>query len=92
MNLLKHKKNSGPKLPKVIEHFFGSNRVLDEEYTSNVPAVNISVDDKMFDISLLVPGINKKDLKVEIDKNQLIINCKKEFKKEKKKKDYFRKV
>ena len=58
---------------------------------SGVPAVNISADSKQFDISLIVPGLDKKDLKVEIVDNNLVIKCEKEFEDEKMGQNYFRK-
>ena len=93
MKLLK-KNNFGSKFSGVIEKFLGSSQsdtVGDDIYMSGVPAVNISADSKQFDISLLVPGLDRKDLKVEIEGNNLVIKCEKEFEDEKKDQNYFRK-
>ena len=93
MKLLK-KNNFGSKFSGVIEKFFGSSQndsVGDDFFMSGVPAVNISADSKHFDISLLVPGLDRKDLKVEIEGNNLVIKCEKEFEDEKKDQNYFRK-
>lgn len=91
MKILKNKSGIGPKFSGVIEKFFSGNISNREEKTNNMPAVNISADNKDFDISLLVPGLDKKDLKVEINGNNLIVKCEKEFTDEKKESDYFRK-
>ena len=74
MKLLKKKNSIRPKFSGVIEKFFGGNfRDTNEEtnYLPNVPAVNISADNKEFDISLMVPGLNKKDLNIEIHQNYI---------------------
>jgi HSP20 family protein len=93
MKILK-RKNLGSKFSGVIEKFFGSSHsdtIGEDIYLSGMPAVNISADSKQFDISLLVPGLDKKDLKVEIEGNNLVIKCEKEFEDEKKDHNYFRK-
>jgi HSP20 family protein len=42
--------------------------------TSSMPAVNIKEDDKRFMLDLAVPGIDKKDLKIDIDEDVLTIS------------------
>jgi len=41
--------------------------------TSSMPAVNISEDEKKYNIELAVPGIDKKDLKIDINDDVLTI-------------------
>ena len=59
--------------------------LMKEFYTENTPtfkpAVNIKEAEKSFELELVVPGMNKEDFKIEIDKGQLIISA--EVKKEK---------
>ena len=42
--------------------------------TSSMPAVNIREDDKIFMLDLAVPGIDKKDLKIDINEDVLTIS------------------
>jgi HSP20 family protein len=88
MKLFKNKNTIVPKVSGVIEKFFGGPGR--EEENSNIP-VNISADSKNFDISLAVPGLDKKDLKVEVQGNNLVIKCEKELTDEINETDYFRK-
>ncbi len=51
---------------------------------TELPAVNISENDKEFKVELSVPGYDKNDFKLEIEKNVLIIAANKEVNKEEK--------
>jgi HSP20 family protein len=42
--------------------------------SSSMPAVNIREDEKKFTLELAVPGIDKKDLKIDVDKDLLTIS------------------
>jgi HSP20 family protein len=42
--------------------------------TSSMPAVNIKEDDKNYVLDLAVPGIDKKDLKIDINEDVLTIS------------------
>jgi HSP20 family protein len=42
--------------------------------TSSIPAVNISEDEKRFTLDLAVPGIDKKELKIDINEDVLTIS------------------
>ena len=42
--------------------------------TSSIPAVNIREDDKNYVLDLAVPGIDKKDLKIDINEDVLTIS------------------
>jgi len=42
--------------------------------TNSMPAVNIKEDEKRFTLELAVPGIDKKDLKIDINEDVLIIS------------------
>lgn len=46
------------------------------------PAVNVREDEKNFNIELAVPGVSKDEIKIEIEKDILIISSEKESKKE----------
>jgi len=42
--------------------------------TSSMPAVNIKEDDKFYTLDLAVPGMDKKDLKIDINEDVLTIS------------------
>lgn len=47
---------------------------VQSERSSSMPAVNIREDDKNYLLDLAVPGINKKDLKIDINEDVLTIS------------------
>jgi HSP20 family protein len=42
--------------------------------TSSMPSVNIREDDKFYNLELAVPGIDKKDLKIDINEDVLTVS------------------
>jgi HSP20 family protein len=50
--------------------------------TTTLPAVNIKEDEKLFILDLAVPGIEKKDLKIEIQEDMLTISSESNTEKE----------
>ena len=48
---------------------------LSDKVATRTPAVNISESDNQFDIELAVPGLNKEDIKISLDKNVLNISA-----------------
>lgn len=54
--------------------------VRQNNYFANTPAVNISEDDKQFTIELAAPGVDKKDIHVNLNDDLLTISsaCKEE--------------
>lgn len=62
----------------MIEDFFnnGFNRILNEDFwndKASVP-VNISENDQAFEMQVIAPGINKEEIKVQVDKNVLTVS------------------
>lgn len=55
-----------------ISRFFG-----DEERTS-APSVNVKESEKGFELAVAAPGLEKKDFRISVDKNQLTISAQKE--------------
>ena len=55
-----------------------------------MPAVNIKEDDLSFILDVAAPGMEKKDFKLELNHNVLIISAEKEEEKEDKKKKFSR--
>jgi HSP20 family protein len=93
MDLFKWKDGLKPKFPNVIEKFFGkkiTDEVQDDESVALMPDVNISDKNKAFEIDVALPGIEKKDVNIEIRDNCLVISSEKEYEKEEKDKSYVR--
>lgn len=71
-----------PKFPKFLENFWGkkiTDQISSHENVSTVPSVNISDEDKAFEISAVIPGFDKKDVKIEISNGCLIISSEKQY-------------
>jgi HSP20 family protein len=58
---------------------------------NSLPAVNIREDEKSFVLDLAVPGIDKKDLKIDINEDVLTISSEKKAETEENKEGYKRK-
>jgi HSP20 family protein len=54
------------------------------------PTLDLSASENEYTIAVEVPGVNESDLKIEIDKNTMIIRGEKKQEKEEKKKNYYR--
>jgi HSP20 family protein len=59
--------------------------------TSSMPAVNIKEDEKKYNLELAVPGMEKKDLKIEINEDVLTISSESKHETEENKDGYKRK-
>ncbi len=85
MTLVKWKNNSNaidrfPFMPSTFSDFFSdflNSDVLQKDFFKSVPAVNIMERKDDFRIELAVPGINKNDFKIEVDKGMLSISVEK---------------
>jgi HSP20 family protein len=93
MDLVKWTKNIKPKFPKVVENFFGKimgQGTSENEEVATLPSVNISDEDKSFEVSIALPGLDKKDVKVEVQDGYLKISSEKQYEKEEKDKNWMR--
>ena len=45
-----------------------------DEFTGNQPAVNIKENEKDFELEFAIPGFNKEDFNIEVDKNVLTVS------------------
>src|SRR5512145_531719 len=73
--------------PNLVEEFFnGDNfpRFFDNETRYTLPAVNIIEGKEDYKIEVAAPGLNKEDLKVNLENNLLTISSEKEEKQEEK--------
>ena len=78
--------------PFVMPNFFDDDffPVL-QSRTSSVPAVNIREDEKMYTLELAVPGIDKKDLKIDVNEDVLSISSESKHESEESKNGFKRK-
>lgn len=77
-----------PELPSIFDNLLkmdSFNRpALSNFDSSSIPAVNIKETEKSFELEVAAPGLNKKDFKIELENNRLIISAQKEVKEESK--------
>jgi HSP20 family protein len=93
MELIKWTKNLKPKFPKVIENFFG--RIIGQGEDKDVevatmPAININDEEKAFEVVVALPGLDKKDVKIEVQDGHLSVSSEKQYEKEEKNKNWMR--
>lgn len=82
-----------PKFPHVVEKFFGkkiTDGLSDNEQVSIIPSVNIADADKAFEVNVALPGFEKKDVKLEIQDDCLIVSSEKQYENEEKNKNWMR--
>ncbi|RLD59515.1 MAG: Hsp20/alpha crystallin family protein [Bacteroidetes bacterium] len=82
-----------PKFPNIVEKFLGkkiTDKVSKEQEVSVVPSVNIADADKAFEVSVALPGLDKKDVKIEVQNDCLVVSSEKQYEKEDKKKNWMR--
>lgn len=60
------------------------------DLTGRIPSVNITENEKEFEIEMAAPGLERKDIKVEVENNMLCISSEKEEDKKEDKKNYTR--
>lgn len=91
-------KRNGSFWPKMVQDFFGAENPFDfdEKFFSHgksieVPSTNVIENDHSFKLEVAVPGFEKKDFKVEIQDDMLIISAEKEHKSEEEKENYRKK-
>jgi len=85
MTLIKWKNNANavdrfPFMPSTLNDFFSdylNDDVLQKDFFKSIPSVNIMESPADFKIELAVPGINKNDFKIEVDKGILTISAEK---------------
>ncbi len=82
------------RLPGLLDDFFGSDWFNDRanwDYSNSVPAVNIAENKDSYEIELAAPGIDKKDIKIDLHNNALTISCERNVEHEDKDDQYMRK-
>ena len=79
--------------PKLYNGFFGKeamNEFFAPASTGTIPAVNVLENKEGFKIEVAVPGLEKSDFKLKLEKNQLTISAQKEQKEEETNEKYSR--
>ena len=79
--------------PGFIEKFFGkklSDQVSTNEEIVAVPSVNIAEHDQAYDISVALPGIDKKDINLAVDGNCLTLSSEKSYENKNEDKNWLR--
>lgn len=93
MLTVKRRPNGIPALGNVFEDFF--NTAFPEKFMNErsvfTPSVNIAENEKAYSLEFAVPGFEKKDFNIEIEKEFIKISGKKEISAEVKEKNFTRK-
>lgn len=86
------KSNGIPVMPSVFDDFFRDWSLSNFSNTNTtLPAVNIKENDDEFKVEVAVPGMDKKDFKINLENNILTISSEKEIENEEKNDKYTRK-
>lgn len=75
-------------MPNLVDRFFNDNwldNFWGDSYNSFSPSVNITENDKNFEIEVAAPGIDKKEFNISVDEGRLVISY--EHKEEQEQKD-----
>tara|TARA_R110002050_G_scaffold177889_1_gene311094 strand:+ start:60981 stop:61418 length:438 start_codon:yes stop_codon:yes gene_type:complete len=81
------------KIPPFIDNFIGKllpNKNKDNEELVTIPSTNISDEEKAFELSLALPGLDKNDVNIEIENECIIVSAHKEQSREEKHKNWVR--
>ena len=82
-NQLRKFDRSGSFFPTFFSHYL-NDELFNNFSADSLPATNISETETAFNIELSVPGFNKEDIKIEIDKDLLKISAASEVKNQEK--------
>lgn len=80
MAIIKYDKNRMfPTFDSLWDNFFDKDYMTKGmELGTKVPAVNVSETDKAFELEVAVPGLNKEDFDIDMDKDILTISAQKQ--------------
>ena len=82
-----------PKFPNIVEKFLGkqiTDEASNDQEVSIVPSVNIADANKAFEVNVALPGLDKKDVKIEVQNDCLIVSSEKQYENEEKNKNWMR--
>ncbi|MDD4727774.1 MAG: Hsp20/alpha crystallin family protein [Dysgonamonadaceae bacterium] len=86
-------KDIKPDFPNIVEKFLGKNiadEAANDEDVSVIPSVNIADIDKAFEVNVALPGLDKKDIKIEVQNDCLVVSSEKQYENEEKNKNWMR--
>ncbi|MCK0131156.1 Hsp20/alpha crystallin family protein [Flavobacteriaceae bacterium F08102] len=90
--MLVKKNDNIPVFPSLFSDFFDRwDSPVYIKTTRNVPAVNVKENDDAYVVEVAVPGMDKKDFKIDLNENILTISSEKEEQTEDKNDNYTRK-
>lgn len=77
-------KRSNDLFPTFFDDFFGRDWFVNNDLAerATMPSVNIKENEDGYEVEMAAPGMNKKDFKVELDNDTLMISYEKEERKE----------
>lgn len=85
------RRNSDVFVPATVDSFL--DRFFNDSFVQNKssfnPRVDIAETDKAFEIHVAVPGFDKKDFNIDLNKGKLTISGERKFENEKKEKNYY---
>ncbi|MCI0652605.1 MAG: Hsp20/alpha crystallin family protein [Planctomycetes bacterium] len=85
--------SNGDAVEKWFDQFFQGpfgNRLPEAFRETNLPPLNVAEDENRFSVSVELPGLDEKDINVQLMGNQLTISGEKKFEEEKKGKEFHR--
>lgn len=87
------KMNAGFDLPDMLDRFFNEDVAPGRwgvQAASTTPAVNVTEDDKKYEIDVAAPGLNKEDFNIDVTDGVLSITAEKEEQDKKEEENYIR--
>jgi HSP20 family protein len=96
MSLIKRRSGELTPMRSILTDFLNENRYLNSDLfdmnsmAPNLPAINIEEDEKEFKVEMAAPGFSKKDFKVNIENNVLVISAEKKDEKKEENKEFKR--
>ena len=91
MTLVKRNDLWFPSISDIFDSIFSDENMPTSFSTGrSIPAVNVKETDKNFELEVAAPGMNKKDFKLEVESNVLVISAEKKQEKEDKNDNYSR--
>ncbi len=84
--------NTGFEFPDLFDRFLNDNLLRNKSALSDytVPAVNVSEDDKKYEVDVAAPGMEKKDFNIDITDNVLTVSAEKQEEEKKEEENYVR--
>jgi len=78
-------------MDKMFDNFWGVQRNLMKKHEAELRAPAMDIEDKKdsYEVSIELPGIDKKDITVTVEENRVEVKAEKKEEEESKKKDYY---